>query len=83
MFLHSVPGELPRSRSQALIICRSRSIVHMDEDGRGSHPDMSGLRDELREASPGLFMGPALLRLLGKPRLILFFACDTRPAQVS
>lgn len=46
-------------------------------------PVIRALRDELREVSPGLFMGPAFLRLLGKPRLVLFFACDSRPAQVS
>lgn len=46
-------------------------------------PIIRSLRDELREVSPGLFMGPALLRLLGKPRLLMFFACDSRPAQVS
>jgi hypothetical protein len=46
-------------------------------------PVIRSLRDELREVSPGLFMGPALLRLLGKPRLVLFFACDSRPALVS
>jgi hypothetical protein len=46
-------------------------------------PVIHSLRDELREVSPGLFMGPALLRVLGKPRLVLFFACDSRPAQFS
>jgi hypothetical protein len=46
-------------------------------------PVIRSLRDELREVSPGLFMGPALLRVLGKPRLLLFFACDSRPALVS
>lgn len=42
-------------------------------------PVVRSLRDELREVSPGLFMGPALLRVLGKPRLLLFFACDSGP----
>jgi hypothetical protein len=46
-------------------------------------PVIRALRDELREVSPGLFMGPALLRVLGKPRLVMFFACDSRPAAVS
>jgi hypothetical protein len=46
-------------------------------------PVIRALRDELREVSPGLFMGPALVRVLGKPRLVLFFACDARPALVS
>ncbi len=37
------------------------------------------LRDELREVSPGLFLGPALFQALRKPRLVMFFACDARP----
>jgi hypothetical protein len=37
------------------------------------------LRDELREVSPGLFLGPALIRALRKPRLVMFFACDAHP----
>jgi hypothetical protein len=37
------------------------------------------LRDELREVSPGLFLGPALVQALRKPRLVMFFACDARP----
>jgi hypothetical protein len=37
------------------------------------------LRDELREVSPGLFLGPALYRAFRKPRLVMFFACDDHP----
>jgi hypothetical protein len=37
------------------------------------------LRDELREVSPGLFLGPALVRPIRKPHLAMFFACDARP----
>lgn len=35
------------------------------------------IRDELREVSPGLFMGPAMLDNKKSPaRLVLYFACD-------
>jgi hypothetical protein len=37
------------------------------------------IRDELREVSPGLFLGPALIDTKrGTPTLALFFACDNR-----
>jgi hypothetical protein len=36
------------------------------------------IRDELREVTPGLFLGPALLRTRTEPKLTLFFALDTR-----
>jgi hypothetical protein len=36
------------------------------------------IRDELREVSPGLFLGPALLRTRTEPRLVLFFAVEAR-----
>lgn len=34
------------------------------------------IRDELREVGPGLYLGPALFRLRGEHRLVLFFAID-------
>ncbi|WP_428268533.1 hypothetical protein [Haliangium sp.] len=34
------------------------------------------LRDELREVSPGLYLGLVTLRGLGRPRLLAGFACD-------
>ncbi len=36
------------------------------------------IRDELREVSPGLFLGPALLRTRTEPKLVLFFAVEAR-----
>jgi hypothetical protein len=37
------------------------------------------IRDELREVAPGLFLGPAMLDTKNSPpKLVLFFACDTR-----
>jgi hypothetical protein len=46
-------------------------------------PIIHALRDELRAVSPGLFMGPRMIHAPGKPRLLLVFAYDSRPAQVS
>jgi hypothetical protein len=34
------------------------------------------IRDELREVSPGLFLGPAMLDVGKKPTLLLYFACQ-------
>ena len=40
------------------------------------------IRDELRQVSPGLFLGPAMLDTgRAPPRLVLYFACDTRTTQ--
>lgn len=36
------------------------------------------IRDELREVRPGLFLGPALLKTRSEPKLVLFFAVETR-----
>ena len=37
------------------------------------------IRDELREVSPGLFLGPALVDTKKRPPVLaLYFACDTR-----
>lgn len=38
------------------------------------------IRDELREVAPGLFLGPAMADVGARPTLVLYFACDTRPA---
>lgn len=37
-----------------------------------------GIRDELRQVGPDLFFGPALWRTKKDPRLILYFAVETR-----
>jgi len=34
------------------------------------------IHDELREVSPGLFLGPAMAKTRGAPKLLLFFSCD-------
>lgn len=34
------------------------------------------IHDELREVSPGLFLGPAMAKTVRGPKLLLYFACD-------
>jgi hypothetical protein len=36
------------------------------------------IHDELRELSPGLFLGPAMIKTRTEPKLALFFAIDAR-----
>ncbi len=40
----------------------------------GNPPLIRQIVDEIREVAPGLYLGPAALKMGGKPRLILFFA---------
>ncbi|HKY30506.1 MAG TPA: hypothetical protein VJM12_21425 [Pyrinomonadaceae bacterium] len=46
----------------------------LDYGSRSNPPLISQIVDEVREVSPGLYMGPAALKIGGKPRLVLFFA---------
>lgn len=46
----------------------------LDYSRPGNPPLIRQIVDEVREVSPGLYMGPAALNVGGKPRLILFFA---------
>lgn len=46
----------------------------LDYSDRGNPPFIRQIVDEVREVSPRLYMGPAALKIGGKPRLILFFA---------
>lgn len=64
-----------RTSVEASVIDGAPCVV-LDYARPENPPFVRALRDELREVSPGLFMGPALVRVLGKPRLVLFFACD-------
>jgi hypothetical protein len=50
--------------------------ILLDYDHAVNPKPIRMIRDELREVSPGLFMGPALLDTGKAPaRLVLFFAC--------
>jgi hypothetical protein len=46
----------------------------LDYSGRGNPPLIRSIVDEVREVAPGLYLGPAALKVGGKPRPILFFA---------
>lgn len=46
----------------------------LDYSGNGNPPLISQIVDEVREVSPGLYMGPAALNFKGRPRPVLFFA---------
>jgi hypothetical protein len=51
--------------------------VLLDYDDPVNPRPIRMIRDELREVSPGLFLGPALLDTgKGDPRVIVYFACD-------
>lgn len=53
-----------------------RPCVLLDYDQPENPWFIRRIRDELRAVSPGLFLGPALLRLRGDHRLVLWFAID-------
>ena len=46
----------------------------LDYDSPKNPPLIRSIVDELREVSPGLYMGPAALKVNGRPRHVLFFA---------
>lgn len=46
----------------------------LDYSGPGNPPLIRQIVDEVREVAPDLYMGPAALKVSGKPRLVLFFA---------
>ena len=59
-------------------IIDGRSTFVLDYAARSNPPLIRSIVDEVREASPGLYFGPAALKVGGKPRLILFFAVSLR-----
>jgi hypothetical protein len=52
----------------------SGQAFQLDYDNRDNPFFIRAIKDEVRQVAPGLFLGQAYLRLLGKPRLILYFA---------
>lgn len=46
----------------------------LDYSGPGNPPFIRSIVDEVREAAPGLYFGPAALETGGKPKKVLFFA---------
>lgn len=53
-----------------------RRCVVLDYDVADNPWPIRQIRDELRELSPGLFLGPALVTTRTEPKLVLFFAVD-------
>ena len=55
------------------------ACILLDYDDPVNPKPIRMIRDELREVAPGLFLGPAMLDTKNSPpKLVLFFACDTR-----
>jgi hypothetical protein len=50
----------------------------LDYSGPGNPPLIREIVDEVREVAPRLFMGPAALKVGGRPRPILFFAVSLK-----
>ncbi len=46
----------------------------LDYSGPANPPFIRSIVDEIREAAPGLYFGPAALLVGGKPKKVLFFA---------
>lgn len=46
----------------------------LDYSRPGNPPLIRDIVDEVREVAPDLYMGPAALKVSGRPRLVLFFA---------
>ena len=58
-----------------------RPCVVLDYDKPANPWFIRAIHDELREVSPGLFLGPAMAKLPGGPSLVLFFAVDHSASQ--
>jgi len=55
-----------------------KSCVRLDYGLTDNPWPVNKVRDELREVSPGLYLGPSLLQLRKEPRLLYWFAVDAR-----
>ena len=52
--------------------------IVLDYDKPNNPFFIRAIRDELREVAPGLFLGPAMVRLGASAKLALYFAICTR-----
>jgi hypothetical protein len=52
--------------------------VALDYDLPDNPAAIRAIHDEIREVDPGLFLGPAMWKARGGPRLVLWFGLDTR-----
>ena len=46
----------------------------LDYSSDGNPPMIRSIVDEIREVAPGLYLGPAAIKIKGRPRRVLFFA---------
>jgi hypothetical protein len=60
-------------------IIDGRPAFVLDYAVRKNLPLIRSIVDEVREVAPGLYFGPAALKIGGRPRLILFFALSYQP----
>jgi hypothetical protein len=51
-----------------------KRAFELDYSGPTNPPFIRSIVDEIREISPGLYLGPAALNFRGRPRAVLFFA---------
>ena len=61
------------TRFDASIVDGKPAFV-LDYAVRKNPPLIRSIVDEVRQVAPGLYFGPAALKVAGRPRLILFFA---------
>jgi hypothetical protein len=54
-----------------------RSTIVLDYDLPDNPSVIRHIHDEIREVSPGLFLGPAMWKAKGAPAFVLWFALDT------
>jgi hypothetical protein len=58
-----------------------RPAVILDYDLPDNPGFIRAIHDEVREVSPGLYLGPAMWKAATGPKLVLWFALDTRDQQ--
>lgn len=64
---------------QPSVIDQAPCVV-LDYDSPDNPAPIRAIHDEVREISPGVFLGPAMLKTKSGPKLVLWFALDTNVA---
>jgi len=79
----NIPGVLGRqnlfpfeTRFDASVVDGRETIV-LDYDLRQNPPYIRRIHDEIREVSPGVYLGPAMWKTAKGPAMLLWFALDT------
>jgi hypothetical protein len=60
-----------------------KPAFRLDYSGPANPPFIRSIVDEVREVTPGLYLGPAAFLFRGKPRTMLFFAVSLNEAGVT